>query len=695
MENSDKQVPHLWWLITIFVLLMILKSPWIFNSPGPHIFGDELLYKIYAQNIFNLKPYSSAHFPPLYPMFLSLAFLSKKYWYEWMIFINIVLSSSIIFPVYLIGKGLLPKQAVFIPVVIVALLPFHVVYPSLLMSENLAISIFLFAIYFALIHNRNLLSAAMLGVFLALSYLTKYLFLPAIPFLIVVWWLIPLLKRDLKGKSLQEKLQLSGLAAVTMGFLIMYIPWLFYAHYSGISVGKAMGLFFVRGYSANIRSAEFGFSDAGIGIPNFESLVFWITAYASYLILTLAPFLFILCLYFWMRLYRNGEHQFKEKIFFLTVTMLTVGYLLLAIQHSWGAHYNYPKPNYLLGRYLMHLTPLYSIAVVIALYKVIHNTKYVKYLAIITTSLFSLLLIYAAKKILYEQAVWSLPGWFADINFNSPDSFVYRYHYQVILWGVFAIILFTEICLILCNKYNEYKSLIKRYMLPIVLGLLVFSQFNIFCIASKHPIAMPDPSIPLHGRILAPILKNEYNNGIAAIALKIDIPKLSSESLLNSLYFWGIPKSKVIVCTMKEYQKKIPDNFKQYFLSGAHYDYMKVSTYRVGKMQYYLYDITWDKITMTAPVPVIEDFMPKSTKAGVGFNVQPLGQSALWFRTRYATTSTVIVFKDVELKTTYGGSNFLSACVPNKLFKTSGKYDIYLLDKSTGRKSNPVVFTVK
>jgi hypothetical protein len=690
MENNDKQVPHLWWLIAIFVLLMILKSYWIFNSTGPVVFWDEFIYRNNAQNIFNMEPYGDAHYPPLYPMFLSLAFFSKTYWYEWMIFINIILSSSIIFPVYLIGKGLLPKQAVFIPVIIVALLPFHAVYPSLLMSENLSISIFLFAIYFALIHNnRNLLSAAMLGAFLALSYLTKYLFLPVIPFLIVVWWLIPLLKKELKGKGLREKLQLSGLSAVTAGFLITYLPWLLYAHYSSITAGKAMGLSLISIYRTQIRNVAFGLSDAEIGVPNFRSLVLWITTYGSYLILALAPFLLILCIYFWMRLYKNGEHQFKGKIYFLTVILLTVGYLLLAIQHSWGASSYYPIPNFL-GRYLMHLTPLYSIAGVIALHKLIRHIKSVKCIAIITMSLFSLLLIYTAQKILYEQAVWNLPPWFADIVFNSPDSFVYKHH--VILWEVLALILFTDILLILGNKY---ESLIKRYMLPVVAGLLIFFQFSMFYIASNR--SMGHSNLPLHGRILAPILRNDYNNGISAIALKIDIPYLTAESLLNSLYFWGgIPKSKIIVCTTNKCPEEIPENVKQYLLSGTHYDsydYLSAFTYNLGQSKYYLYAITWDKITM--PAPVIEDFGPKSTKAGVGFNVQPSGRSALWFRTRYASTSTVIVFKGVELATTHGNNNILTASVPNKLFKTSGKYIIYLLDKSTGRKSNPVVFIVK
>jgi hypothetical protein len=155
----------------------------------------------------------------------------------------------------------------------VALLPFHAVYPSLLMSENLFLLVFLFALYFSLIREKRCWFSGMLvGVFCALAYMTKYLFLPSIPLLIGLWWLIPLIKKDLKGKSIWQKLQLPDLAAVTAGFLVIYTPWLIYAQYLGMSVGKATGLQFAGSYGKAISSAEFHFLGDATKMPNLDSL---------------------------------------------------------------------------------------------------------------------------------------------------------------------------------------------------------------------------------------------------------------------------------------------------------------------------------------------------------------------------------------------------------------------------------------
>lgn len=575
------------WLIVTFVMLVGLKCYWVFNSTGPVVFGDEFFYKDHAQRLVNGQPYGhGAQYPPMYPLSLSLALLSKEHWYESMLFINALLSSSILFPVYLLSRRMLRGKVLFLPVIMAALLPFHAVYPSLLLSENLSLSLSLSAVYLALIcEKRNWLSGALVGVFSAGAYMTKYLFLPSIPLLLGLWWLIPLLNKDLEGTSIRQKLQLPALAAVTTGFLILYSPWLLYAHYSGLSVRAAMGLSLAADYSKAIAGADIRFSGARTDVPNLGSLVLWVTAYGSYMVLVLAPLLSILCLYVRLWLSKKADIPFREKLFVSSLIVLSIGYSLLALQHSWGADFNYPEPQYLLGRYLMHLTPLYFLAVVIALDRLRNHIGSMRATFVLVTSLSSVILVYVAQRVLYEQAVWKLPPSFAGSTFNSPDSFIYRKH--VALWAVLVIIAAIGIGF-MAGRMN--KMFATRYMLPFVAGLLILFQLGAFYMVCKS--TMTHGGLRLHGRLLAPVFRTDLNNGVESIAVKHDIPGLSGRYLLWSLYFWLAEgtESKIMVNAMSERAGNIPATAKQYFLSSVYSGDVYAYAYNVDGTRYYLYN---------------------------------------------------------------------------------------------------------
>ena len=93
--------------------------------------------------------------------------------------------------------------------------------------------------------------------------------------------------------------------------------------------------------------------------------------------------------------------------------------------------------------------------------------------------------------------------------------------------------------------------------------------------------------------------------------------------------------------------------------------------------------------------PVLKQMGPSKTKAGVGFNVQPNGESAIWTITENATKTTVIVWGETQLHSTFGSAAGVTAIVPKELYAKPGQFKIYLLDKKTGKKSNSLVFTVE
>src|SRR6266498_3934978 len=127
---------------TPLIALVVIKCLFISNTTGP-IIMDEVVYKMNASSIFRGDPFETTWFPPLYSLLLSPALLSKEHWYGSMLFINVVVSSGVIIPVWWIGSRLLPRSLALAAVVITCLWSFHVTFPRMLMSENLYMPLFL------------------------------------------------------------------------------------------------------------------------------------------------------------------------------------------------------------------------------------------------------------------------------------------------------------------------------------------------------------------------------------------------------------------------------------------------------------------------------------------------------------------------------------------------------------------------
>ncbi len=96
-----------------------------------------------------------------------------------------------------------------------------------------------------------------------------------------------------------------------------------------------------------------------------------------------------------------------------------------------------------------------------------------------------------------------------------------------------------------------------------------------------------------------------------------------------------------------------------------------------------------------ATPPLLKEIGPAETKAGQGFNVQPGGVSAIWTKAENATITTVIVWGETQLHTTFGSPNGLTALVPKELYSKPGQFHLYLLDTKNGNQSNSLVFTVE
>jgi hypothetical protein len=94
--------------------------------------------------------------------------------------------------------------------------------------------------------------------------------------------------------------------------------------------------------------------------------------------------------------------------------------------------------------------------------------------------------------------------------------------------------------------------------------------------------------------------------------------------------------------------------------------------------------------------PVLKEIGPVKTEVNQGFNVQPNGESTMWFKAENATITTVAVWGETRLNTLFVNPTELTASVvPKELYSKPGQIQIYLLDTKTGTKSNSIVFTIE
>lgn len=330
--------------VALFLFAVVFK--WLYVMPqtyGPVVFKDELLYREFAERLWSLSFYGSTQYPPLYPALLAPAFAFGDGFYEAMLVINVIVSSAAVFPAYAIARLHLGRVASLLCASVVAVLPFHIVFPRALLSENLYFPLLLVTFYAVLVDvspRRRLTLDIATGALLGALYLTRHISLVLIPVMLIVWWLKPFEGEHAFGVSKRKLLHLLALSGTMVS---VYLPWVLLNLRAGNGVMETLGF----GIASRTNPEQL--------TPERMGLV--AVGYLAYYVL-LAPPVVGLVLAAPLEALRQGLRSAYGRL--VTAIYLSAGAVFVAVvRHSWRAHYNFPEFSKIMGRYPLHFAGLF------------------------------------------------------------------------------------------------------------------------------------------------------------------------------------------------------------------------------------------------------------------------------------------------------------------------------------------------
>lgn len=229
-------------------MVAILKLWWVSQATAPFIFNDEYVYKAASQAIFQGQGYFIDRqlvtvYPPLYSIVIAPAFLAGPAFYQWILRINVGLSTLTLIPIWLFAKRWLPRRERWLCILIAAADPFQWVSVRTVLSVNLFLPLILWACYLlSLDSRRGIWRHIALGVVLGLAGLTQHIAPALWPFALLLWWRQPWLLGIVQQTAEFKRQRTQAILLVSVGLVLSYGPWLRYALANEASLPAAFGL---------------------------------------------------------------------------------------------------------------------------------------------------------------------------------------------------------------------------------------------------------------------------------------------------------------------------------------------------------------------------------------------------------------------------------------------------------------------
>lgn len=344
----------------LYIIIVILLNLFVIKqSSGPVHFNDEVRYWDIAFNIsngaFNIQ--EEHHYPPLYPLFITPAFtfFQPNQTYSVVKWINVLSIASVCFPIYLILKKFMDGMSSILVTSIVMISPIFITFPGSVLSENLFLPLFFWALYLSLFDifpkedKWIFFQELLFGSVLAFLFLTRYIALALIPAFYFIWWL--------KTHNHSANLLVVN-KEIIFRLILSIIPLMLF-----------LGVWVNLGLKANLPFVSvFGFGltpNNEIQDLNLSGLLLWILLYLSYLLLVSSPAVLLFIFSIFNINLRNWRNDYERWI--LSLVIVLIFFLIPTVEHSWSAWYNNPLPTKIQGRYIIYFAPLFFISAFITL----------------------------------------------------------------------------------------------------------------------------------------------------------------------------------------------------------------------------------------------------------------------------------------------------------------------------------------
>ena len=274
-------------VLIMFIGLLITKLIVIFPNAYTLIAPDDgIQYWMLARQFFEGTPDFVAHnhYPPFYSIVISPAFLGGvSNSIQNISIINILLSSSIVFPIYLIAKKYLSNPLSLFVTFASLFYPYHFVYPFYPSSENLYFPLFLWILYFLVQNPNNQKNRwvwdAFTGALIGLAYLTRYQTFPLLPAFFLISWLKPEINQPSTITFLPNRDKIRRVLPSLIAFGIIFSIWLIAGTTQGASLVDLFG-FSVEGKGNLLKVTK-----------SLSATIMWLFITIVYFFLIAAPVL--------------------------------------------------------------------------------------------------------------------------------------------------------------------------------------------------------------------------------------------------------------------------------------------------------------------------------------------------------------------------------------------------------------------
>lgn len=423
--SSPPRSPILYLLISSYAFIVFLHINLLlryfhsgigvyFSSDGPRTIGsfvgDEAVYRIYAESLLHFAAYPApAAYPPAYPLVLALAeLLSPADPIKAMIIANIAVASAVMFPAYALARQMLERDLAFGAAIVAGLLPASFIFAPAMMSENLFTTVFVTAAWLAVRQRpATLVTSGLFGATLVLGFLTKFLFLPMIPFLGTAFIINQLQMCAIPAGSMRRRVMVRLAVAAVIAGIIPVALWSVYLVASGRTVAQSLGYHVATIAFAGPKGWRLpppalvlpilglnGLAIAASALPVLPSLLTGIFGRRHKPLLLHVVLLGAMAAFMWL---------------FVTV----YGWFALLLL-------DYPQPIY--QRYSMMLVPIFVTLAFVGLKQMLDWTAGRRsWRSLAVAGFLSLALAIAVQAGLYDRTIWPIPAWITVIWVGGPD----------------------------------------------------------------------------------------------------------------------------------------------------------------------------------------------------------------------------------------------------------------------------------